>query len=84
MPADRRSDPLLRPFILLSGNTPLNVIKSLAGDPRYIHFRDSRIKKFKMTISDWLKAEHAKSFAEQINSYDDQKEPIYLTMRFTS
>mgnify|MGYP006944961208 CR=1 FL=1 len=64
MPSDRRSEPLIRPYFLLSGNTPLSVISSLAGGPRYIHFRDSRIKKFQITISDWLKAEHSASYQE--------------------
>lgn len=84
MPSDRRSEPLIRPFFLLAGNTPLSVVSSLAGDPRYIHFRDSRIKKFQMTISEWLKSEHSSAFKEQIDNYDDQKEPISLTLRFTS
>lgn len=84
MPSDRRSEPLIRPYFLLSGNTPLRVISSLAGGPRYIHFRDSRIKKFQITISDWLKAEHSASYQDQIENFDDQKEPITLTLRFTS
>lgn len=85
LPSDRRTEPLLRPFILLVGNTPLSVIHSLAGAPRYIHFRESRIKKFQMTISDWLKAEHSTGFKDKIENYDDQKdEPISLTLRFTS
>lgn len=84
MPSDRRSEPLLHPFILLAGNTPLTVVSQIAGEPKYIHFRQSRIKKFQMTISDWLKAEYGAIYNEEIENFDESKEPISLKMRFTS
>ena len=84
MPSARRSEPLLHPFILLGGNTPLSVVSQIAGEPKYIHFRQSRIKKLQMTISDWLKAEYGAIYNEQIENFDESKEPISLKMRFTS
>ena len=34
LPANRRTDPLMRPYIYISGRTPLNVLRKAAGSPR--------------------------------------------------
>ena len=34
LPANRRTDPLLRPYMYVNGKTPLNVIRKAAGSPR--------------------------------------------------
>ena len=65
-PSDRKSHSLPRPYVLINGDTPLNVVKLLAGDPRYLEFDNFKIKKLERTIVSWLKEDHSDQFKSKI------------------
>jgi len=83
-PTDRKSNSLPRPYILINGDTPLNVVKLLAGNPRYLEFDNFNIKKLDRTISGWLKEEHSENFRSKIDNFGSSSEAIKLTIRFST
>ncbi|CAG5108569.1 Oidioi.mRNA.OKI2018_I69.chr1.g3857.t1.cds [Oikopleura dioica] len=83
-PSDRKSHSLPRPYVLINGDTPLNVVKLLAGDPRYLEFDNFKIKKLERTVVSWLKEDHSDQFKSKIDTFGSSSEAIKLTIRFST
>jgi len=82
LPANRRTDPLMRPYIYISGRTPLNVLKKAAGSPRYLHYKDRRIQDYSTSISEWAISLNCPKLDADFKN--KTKDYIMLTLRFTS
>lgn len=79
LPSNRRTDPLVRPYLYVSGNTPMSVLFKSAGSPRYLHFKEERLHNFTETIYDWAK--NRTHIQPELNSTKDY---INITFRFTT
>lgn len=82
LPANRRTEPLGRPYFYVNGQTPLHVLRKAAGTPRYIHYKNYRIQDYGQTVLEWIVSlKCPKLNAEMKNK---TKEHIFFTLRFTS
>jgi len=79
LPSNRRTEPLVRPYLYVSGNTPMSVLFKSAGSPRYLHFKEERIQNFTETIYDW-----AMNRTRIQRELDSTKDYINITFRFTT
>lgn len=79
LPANRRTEPLMRPFLYVSGNTPMSVLFKSAGSPRYLHFKDERIHDMSETLYAWANG-HTRVRPE----LSKKKDYINITFRFTT
>jgi len=79
LPANRRTDPLVRPFLYVSGNTPMSVLFKSAGSPRYLHFKEERIHDMSETLFAW-----ASGRARIRPELAKKQDYINITFRFTT
>jgi hypothetical protein len=82
LPSNRRTEPLVRPYLYVNGQTPLHVLRKAAGTPRHIHYKNNRIQNYSQTVSEWIISLNCSKLDSEIKN--KTKEHVIFTLRFTS